>query len=239
MQYTWSGLQDDDVPFSGLVLEEHPIPAASIDSTNIPALDRKGERPETALSAALAQAFFDVLCRLQDRHDAETCALHAALAAQQETLHAAVSEVREIASGFQELVRAASEQKETQSAAQQELRRLAVRLETVEQSGAQQDAALRNLRADTESLSATVATQLESVAGRLGFRDELGALKATTSEVTRRIDQLVERLDRHAAAIEGVCSHETLTETALNRFAEIWTQLRLAAGGQGPHSDLR
>jgi hypothetical protein len=209
----------------------HLYPQATGEQVLTQMPESASARVETALATTLAQAFFDALQVLQQQHELEAHALRTALDKHCETLQATVSEVKGIASRFQELEHAVSLQKTAQVAAQQDLCGITASLDAQRICDTRHEAALRSLREETESLSAALAAQVESVTGRGAVREELGALKAAASEVTRRLDEVVEGMDHHAEAIHSLQSQQNLGEAALDRFVQIWTQLKASTNG--------
>ena len=250
IESTWPELDLDETPFTDFAshgtsaplthptedqLHSSPVAHRDAQASGEGVLAHTPEstsgRVETALATSLAQAFFDALQGLRRQHELEARALRTALEEHCETLQATVSEFKGIASRFQELEQAVSLQKTAQVATQQELGSIAASLDAQRICDTRHEAALRSLREETESLSAAVAAQVESVTGRVAFREELGALNAAASEATRRLDELVEGMDHHAEAIQSLRSQQNLGEAALDRFVQIWTQLKTSTAG--------
>jgi septal ring factor EnvC (AmiA/AmiB activator) len=129
--------------------------------------------------------------------------------------------------GFQELTAAISEQRSMNLSVQDQCHQLAATAASLQESQARQDEELAAIRKETGEFSASVSERLEVIFRELGVHQEdIAAVKSTLSGLYSRVDGIVERLDKQAAALRSMSATYAHRETELEQLVDGLARLR-------------
>jgi uncharacterized protein involved in exopolysaccharide biosynthesis len=129
--------------------------------------------------------------------------------------------------GFQDLSDVVSEQRKMTLQVQDKCETLLATTLSLREEDARQQADLAALRNETKELSASVSERIDGLCKELGVQQEdIAAVQSTLSGFYSRVDGLVERLDKQAAALRSMCATYTQRETELEQLVEGLARLR-------------
>ncbi len=99
----------------------------------------------------------------------------------------------------------------------------------IEHAAAKHDSEVGALRSEVHDLRSSVSEKVDALCARVNAHQEkLDALQSTVTDVSPRVNTLVERLDRQANAIRSIYDVQTLRENALDQLGEALTNLKAA-----------
>ncbi len=129
--------------------------------------------------------------------------------------------------GFQDLTDAISEQRSMNLLVQDKCQQLSAAAVSMQESQARQDAELATLRKETGEFSASVSERMDVIFKELGVHQEdIAAVKGTLSGLCSRVDAIVERLDKQAAALRSMCATYAHRETEIEQLVDGLARLR-------------
>jgi chromosome segregation ATPase len=227
------------------------LPKASAINPSVPGAHDHGERSkaeEQAIAAmagkladGLAKILIGAFQELQLHIIGESRKLTGAFEAQIGRLHEAVESLGYLKQRFDHLTESVSEQKSNGLVLSQKYDQVAGNVTSLQESSTRHEneiGALRSetigLRADTASLredskgfSAAVIQQMDGVVARLGLQqEEVSSLKATVSEISRKVAGFSERLDRHAEILRSLNDSQVRRAAALDELMGVLTRLK-------------
>ena len=130
-------------------------------------------------------------------------------------------------SGFQDLTAAISEQRSMNLLVQDKCQQLATDAASMRESQTRQDAELAAIRKEAGEFSASVSERVDVIVKELGVHQEdIAAVKSTLSSLYSRVDAIVERLDKQAAALRSMCASYAHRETELEQLVDGLARLR-------------
>jgi len=214
---------------------------ASPPPAPVPADHDPSARLVSELAVSLARVLAGVFRQLNERQTDENRALGAAVEQQGQRLSDAVEQIAGLAGRIEYLVETASEQQSAGAEAQQSCGQLAAGLESLRESHGRREGAVETLQNQLRELSDSVTERLDALLYRLGLQQEdLTEMKTATSELSPRVNQVVERLDRQAEAIRSLWDAQSHREAALSGLMEVLTRWKTsgAAAGAEPQPQM-
>jgi len=152
-------------------------------------------------------------------------------AAEREHGHQAIVErLASMQQQIEQLANMISEQKILAIASREKYQELVTEMEAVKEADAAQEVAASNLRQDIRDASKVTCSRLDELEHQVvNHGHSLASLKASLDEVPTKLDAVVQRLDRHADAIRGLCGLQEQRKVALNQLGEVLASLQGAS----------
>ena len=146
-----------------------------------------------------------------------------------------LAEIRDLSKSVSEQQQRLEEAVQGLTAIKESIDRLTETIAPLQEADRRHEAGLAALDQGSQERLASAAERLEACCSRVdGQQQELSAVKSSVSELAPRVDEIFERLDSQAVTIRSMCEAETLSEIALDRFVEVWAQLKASAPGNAP-----
>lgn len=243
----------------------HPAPqAAAVPASPRPERSKAEEQAIASMADKLANGLAKILLgafqELEIHIVGESRRLSTSFEQQLTRLHTAVESLGQLKVRFEHLAESVSEQRTSGLAIGQKYDQLSAVVTSLQDASARHETeigalrgetgALRTeantlhvetaaLRDDAKKISTDIIQQMDGLAARLGLQQEdLAGLKATVSDISRKVGGFGERLDRQAEIIRSLSDSQTRRAEVLDELLSVLTRLKtpvepLAAAAAG------
>jgi chromosome segregation ATPase len=224
-----------------------PIALQAVSTPANPRLERSKAEEQAIASMAgkladgLAKILLGAFQELEIHIVGESRRLSASFEQQLTRLHTAVESLGQLRVRFEHLGELVSEQQSNGLAIGQKYDQLSATVTSLQDSSTRHETEIEALRGETGSLreqatalrddakksSTEIIQQMDALAARLGLQQEdLSGLKATVSDISRKVGGFGERLDRQAEIIRSLSETQTRRAEVLDDLLGVLTRLK-------------
>lgn len=164
----------------------------------------------STLANDLAQCLVGAFENLQEHIVGESRKFNSAVQQQLERLQSTVDDVAQLRQPVQELVAAVAEQRKASAETSERFSQIAAAVSSLKQSDARVTAEMETLRGENRELQMAVGAHSE----------ELGTIKATVTDASRRVTGMVEILERQGHVLRQLHAVESARASELERAFE-------------------
>ncbi len=164
----------------------------------------------STLANDLAHCLVGAFENLQEHIVGESRKFNSAVQQQLERLQSTVDDVAQLRQPVQELVAAVAEQRKASAETSERFNQIAAAVTSLQQSDARVTTEMETLRSENRDMQMAVGAHSE----------ELGTIKATVNDASRRVTGMVEILERQGHVLRQLHAVETARATELERAFE-------------------
>ena len=215
--------------------EAQPVRPDSRGSADLAGSEASGEQVVIQLASDLANGIANGIAKvlagsirnLQEHIVGETHRVHSSFNEKFEKLQATVERLLPLNEWIEQIAETVAEQRSAGLAMEQKHEQLSAATTSLQGVSAQHETAITALHGQMQDLSASVSGRIDTISTKLNLHDqELSGLQSTVSDLSPRVANLVERLDRQAGVIRSLHEAEAHREATLDQLIEALARLK-------------